>query len=334
MKLLQNCEIRNELLIGLGGTLLLSAAGFVLLGAAGWFVLLCGLALTALHFWFTCRRYAEIAALSQKINRILHGEERVLIAGSDEGELSILYSEIVKMTVRLSEQTDRLADEKMMLTDAIADIFHQIRTPLTSINLGLTMLREKDVPYERRVELARGLLRQTERIRWLVETLLKLSKIDAGTARFTPKEMPVSALLQKAAEPLSIPMELKGVTLTLAANDERVTCDPSWTVEAIGNLLKNALEHTPSGGTVRVEAVETPLYTQLLLTDTGEGFDRADLGHIFERYYKGKNAAPDSIGIGLAFTREVLAAQGATITAANRAEGGAVFTVRFYKAVI
>ncbi len=334
MKPLRNRDVRNELLIGLAVTLLLSVAGFVLLGRAGWFVLPCGLALTALHVWFSSRRYAAIAALSQKIDRILHGEESVLIAGSHEGELSILYSEIVKMTARLKEQTDCLAAEKTMLTDAIADIFHQIRTPLTSINLGLTMLRERDLPYERRVELARGLLRQTERIRWLVETLLKLSKIDAGTAQFLPKEMAVSALLQKAAEPLSIPMELKGVTLVTAAQDERVTCDPSWTVEAIGNLLKNAFEHTPAGGTVRVEALETPLYTQLLLTDTGEGFDPSDLGHIFERFYKGKNAAPDSIGIGLAFTREVLAAQGAAITAANRAEGGAKFTVRFYKTVI
>lgn len=334
MKLLRNREFLKELLLGIGLAALGAALCFVFPRAAGWIALGSGGSLVALHLWFTYRRYAAIAALSHRLDRILHDEERVLITGSNEGELSILSSEIQKMTVRLTEQTDRLAADKVMLTDAIADIFHQIRTPLTSINLGLAMLRETDLPEARRVELTRGLLRQTERIRWLVETLLKLSKIDAGTARFAPQKMAVQTLLARAAEPFAIPMELKGVTLALNAHDASVTCDAAWTTEAIGNLLKNAMEHTPAGGAVRIEAVETPLYTELVLTDTGEGFDPADLGHIFERYYKGKNATPDSIGIGLAFTREVLAAQGATITAANLPDGGARFTVRFYKSVV
>ncbi|MBR0081667.1 MAG: HAMP domain-containing histidine kinase [Clostridia bacterium] len=334
MTLLRNREIRTELLIGAGATLLLAAIAFFVHPLAGVLLLVLGFGLTGVHLWFGARRYARIAALSQRINRILHGEEQLIVSESDEGELSILYHELHKMTVRLQEQTDRLAADKVQLTDAIADIFHQIRTPLTSITLGLTLLKEPELPYERRIALTRELLRQTERIRWLVETLLKLSKLDAGTAVFTPVAMEVRTLLERAVEPLSIAMELREIRFEMRVGSERLTCDPAWTAEAFGNLLKNATEHTPAGGTVTVEATETPLFTEITVSDTGDGFSEADLPRLFERFYRGKNASSDSIGIGLAFTREVLAAQNATIAASNQVGGGARFVVRFYKTIV
>lgn len=334
MQLLRNREIRNELLIGLGVTLALSTVGFFVHPAAGILPLLLGLVLCGIHLRFTACRYVRIAELSESVDRVLHGEETLLIADADEGELSILYHELHKMTVRIKEQTDKLAADKVQLTDAIADIFHQIRTPLTSITLGLALLKEPEQPYERRIELTRDLLRQTERIRWLVETLLKLSKLDAGIAKLDQTTVPVRALLDRAVEPFLIAMELREIEYRTTVKDETVVCDPAWTVEAIGNLLKNAIEHTPAGGTVSVEVSDTPLFTEFVVTDTGEGFNREDIPHLFERYYRGKNANPDSIGIGLALTREVLAAQNATIAASNNATGGARFTVRFYKKVI
>ena len=334
MQLLRNREIRNELLIGLGVTLVLSAVGFFIHPFAGVLPLFLGLVLCGVHLKFTARRYASIAELSQSVDRVLHGEETLLIADADEGELSILYHELHKMTVRLKEQTDQLAADKVQLTDAIADIFHQIRTPLTSITLGLSLLKDPEQPYERRIELTRDLLRQTDRIRWLVETLLKLSKLDAGIAKLDQTNVSVRTLLDRAVEPFLIAMELRDIEYRATVKDETVVCDPAWTVEAIGNLLKNAIEHTPAGGTVSVEVSDTPLFTEFVVTDTGEGFDREDIPHLFERYYRGKNANPDSIGIGLALTREVLAAQNATITASNNASGGARFTIRFYKKVI
>lgn len=330
MRLLRNREIRNELLIGLGVTLALSAVGFFIHPFAGAMPLLLGLILCGVHLKFTARRYARIAELSESVDHVLHGEETLLIADADEGELSILYHELHKMTVRLKEQTDQLAADKVQLTDAIADIFHQIRTPLTSLTLGLTLLKAPELSYDRRVELTHDLIRQTERIRWLVETLLKLSKLDAGTAKFAMQSVPLKALFSRAVEPFSIAMELKGIAYHTSINDEQIECDPAWTTEAFGNLLKNAMEHTPSGGTVSVTAEETPLFTKIVVSDTGEGFEADDLPHLFERFYRGKNADPDSIGIGLALTREVLAAQNATITASNNTTGGARFTVRFY----
>lgn len=334
MRLLRNREIRNELLIGLGITIVLSAVGFFIHPLAGVLLLVLGLGLSGLYLWFTKRRYDRIAALSQSIDRVLHGDESLLIEDSDEGELSILYHELHKMTVRLREQTEQLAADKVQLTDAIADIFHQIRTPLTSLTLGLALLKSPELSYERRIEITRDLLRQTERIRWLVETLLKLSKLDAKTARFEMQKVPVATLIARAVEPFSIAMELREIAFISAVGTVEIACDPAWTTEAVGNLLKNAMEHTPKGGTVSVTAQETPLFCEIELSDTGEGFDRDDIPHLFERFYRGSNADPDSIGIGLALTREVLAAQNATITASNNAQGGATFSVRFYKKII
>lgn len=334
MQLLRNREIRNELLIGLGVTVALSAVGFFVHPIAGGLLLLLGIVLCGMHLWFGARRYHRIAALSESIDRVLHGEETLLIEDSDEGELSILCHELHKMTVRLKEQTDQLAADKMQLTDAIADIFHQIRTPLTSLTLGLTLVKTSELSYERRVEITRDLLRQTERIRWLVETLLKLSKLDAGTAKFETQNISLRELLARAVEPFSIAMELRGIEYQTSIGDEQIECDPAWTTEAFGNLLKNAMEHSPAGGVISVTAEETPLFCEIIVSDTGEGFDRDDIPHLFERFYRGKNANPDSIGIGLALTREVLAAQNATISASNNAEVGARFTVRFYKKII
>lgn len=331
---LRNREIQTELILDAAISVALGVIGLLLSPAAGALLLLLGVLLSGLHLWLGVRRYRRIEALSNAIDRILHGQEQLLIAQNDEGELAILNSEIRKMTMRLKEQTDLLRREKLRLTDAIADIFHQVRTPLTAINLIITLLNEHDLPFEERRELTRELKKQTDRIRWLVETLLKLSKLDAGAVAFRSETLSARALIDAAAEPFRIGMELREQTLLLRIGDEKLTCDRQWTIEAIGNLLKNCMEHTPRGGSICIEANETPLFTELTITDSGEGFDREDIPHLFERFYKGRNAVKESIGIGLAFSREVLAAQDGVLTAQNASEGGARFTVRFYKSTV
>lgn len=334
MKDLRNPELKRELLVYAVITVAAAIVGCCFAPLCGALALALGAALCAAHLHFARRRYRQMAELAQSLDRILHGQEDVLIAQSAEGELSILNSELHKMTARLKEQSDLLTAEKIRLTEAIQDIFHQIRTPLTSMNLFVSMLGAEDVPDERRLQLTRELKRQLERVQWLVETLLKLSKIDAGTAQFRRDSVSVRELIDAAADPLRIPMELREQTLTVLAADEQFTGDLSWTTEALSNLLKNCTEHTPAGGAVSVTATETALFTELAVEDNGPGFDRADIPHLFERFYKGKNASDASVGIGLALARSVVAAQNGTLTAANRPSGGARFTMRFYKTVI
>lgn len=334
MKLLRNKDFRRALLWHLIAGLLLTGIGMLLSPVCGALLFAASVLFTALHAAFTARRYRKIAALSDEIDRILHDQQPLLSIQHDEGELSVLISEIQKMTLRLKEQTDRLQQDKQHLKTAIEDIFHQLRTPLTAMELSVSLLREETLSDERRLQLARELQFQLTRTASLIETLLKLSKIDAGAVRFRADDVAVRDVVECAAQPFGIAMELRGQTLRLSVDDEHFCGDLLWTAEAVGNLIKNCVEHTPDGGEITVTAEENALFTQIEITDTGEGFAPEDIPYLFDRFYKGKNATPQSIGIGLALTQAILTAQNGTIRAANRPDGGAVFTIKIYKTIV
>jgi len=195
------------------------------------------------------------------------------------------------------------------------------------------MLRDSELSTEKRMELTgelRSLLTRTE---WLVETLLKLSKLDAGTVMLAHDSVRIKNLISRAAKPIAIPMDLRNQKLVINCDGEAFTGDLVWTAEAIGNILKNCMEHTPEGGTITITAQETALYTQIEVEDTGAGFDTKDIPHLFERFYKGSNASETSYGIGLALARTVITAQNGTVQAANGSTG-AKFVIKFYKQVI
>lgn len=328
MKDLKNPELRRELLICAAAALILAGLGLLVCPLCSLLVLGTGLVFTGLHLCFVRRRYDEIAALSRSVDRILHGQDQ-LLEDNAEGELAILRSEIRKMTLQLRDSAALLLQDKRELAQALADISHQLRTPLTSMNLSLSLLAEAEDEAQR-LRLTRELKRSLERIDWLVETLLKLSKLDAGVVVFSPELVSAAALAEQAVRPLRIPMELRGLSFSLEAGDASLTVDPSWTAEALGNVLKNCVEHSPEGGTITVTARQTPLFTEIAVADTGPGIAPEDLPRLFERFYRGKNADENSIGIGLALARQIVTAQNGTIQASNRPEGGARFTMRFY----
>ena len=333
-ELLKNRELRREWAAYAAAAAVLAIAAALWDRTAGLFVLLSGAAFLLLNLFFARRRYRAMAELSARIDRVLHGYEGALITAHEEGELSILESEIRKMTVRLKESAESLRAEKAELSRAVEDIFHQIRTPLTALNIEAALLAEESLPYERRVQLTREARRQLQRMEWLVEALLKMSRIDAGSVAFRKDTVAVRDLVEKAAEPLSIPMELRSQRLTAAVGDEAYTGDLAWSAEALGNVLKNCMEHTSAGGSISVSAEETALYTQITVCDNGPGFVKEDIPRLFERFYKGKNAGSESIGIGLAMARMIVAEQGGTVTADNAPGGGARFVIRFYKSVV
>ena len=333
MKLLKNKEVRVSLL----WQLLLSA---VACGICFYFDLRAGLTAAVLSLLLmlvygisTYKRYRKLAALAGNINRVLHGDSAIDFDNYSEGELSILHSEIYKMTVRLREQQQTLTRDKTYLADSIADISHQIRTPLTSINLLVERLSAPGLSDEDRHALTNELYELLARIDWLITTLLKISKLDAGTVKFKRDTLRLEALIERACMPLLIPIELREQALLVRAQGD-FTGDTAWTCEAIGNIVKNCMEHTSKGGQIEIDAVETPLYAEIVIRDNGTGIAPEDLPRIFERFYKGKGSDGKSFGIGLALSRMIITGQGGTVKAENRKPAGAMFTLRFYKGTV
>lgn len=327
----RNREIRQFGFCFGGAALAGAIAGFMIHPAAGSLVLALTAVFGILFFVFTGYRYRRIARLSEEIDRVLHYGERIDISKEEEGELSILQSEITKMTRRIREQNDRLKQEKKHLADSLADIAHQLRTPLTSANLLLSLLENE--PDERK---RKALLREAEelfaQVDWLLTSLLKLSRLDAGIVVFKQEETEVEKLLQLSLRPLLIPMELHGITLEKEVpSGVSVFVDPGWLSEALQNILKNCCEKAGDGGTIKISCKDTLLYTEIEISDSGPGFDSEEIHHIFDRFYRGKKENAAGYGIGLSLSRTIIIRQGGTVTAKNHPEGGAVFTVRFPK---
>ncbi len=330
MNFLRNKEVRNEYLIATGITIIATIGAFLWDKSFGFFTLVICIALESIHLVNTYKRYKRIRELSSDIDHILHEDVPISFEKYEEGELAILESEVQKMVVRLREQQQHLMDDKIYLADSIADISHQIRTPLTSINLLVSFLSEPDITEEKRHKTIRELYELLSRIDWLITTLLKISKLDAGTIQLKTEAMSMRALIDQSVAPLLIPMELHGQELKIMASGQFVG-DANWTSEAIGNIVKNCMEHTPEGGCVALTARENTIYREIIIEDTGCGIAPEDLPHIFERFYKGKNSGNKSFGIGLALARGIINNQNGTIKAENKKEGGAKFTIRFYK---
>ena len=276
-----------------------------------------------------CRR---IETLSDEIDRLISGAEGVDLAAYSEGELSILQSELEKLTSCLHGQTAQLKKDKQLLADSIADISHQIRTPLTAINLLLAALSEEGADDEKRAVLTSELNRQLSRIDRLISALLKLARLDADSVKMEPKTVELASLIRDALDPIAIQMELREQEAEVTASGAAY-CDPSWTAEALLNIFKNCSEHM-GAGKLHIEASENPLYSEIAVRDEGAGIDEEDLPHLFERFYRGKNAGESSVGIGLALCRTIIVKQNGTVKAENAREGGAKFTVRLYKSAV
>lgn len=335
MNILHNPEVKKGLLVHL----ILAITGVILGGLHDIYTSLCILLFSTLYilvyYIFTGMRYLKLKQLSLELDSMLHDNTPIQFQKYREGELSILENELSKITLRLSEQAAALASDKQFLADSMADISHQIRSPLTSSNLILSLLKEQELSSKRRQELLRELTQLLSHIDWLVESLLKMSKMDAGTVSFKHVPVFVYELIKASAEPLLIPMELREQTLDIHPpadldNPPQFFGDFAWSTEAVLNILKNCMEHTPAGGRIQISFSQNAIYTEIMIEDNGPGFEKEDIPHLFERFYKGKNASEHSVGIGLALARMIVTQQNGTLKAENRLEGGARFVLKFY----
>ena len=245
---------------------------------------------------------------------------------------------------QFSEQSRKLIDEavrkeKKFLADSLADIAHQLRTPLTSANLILALLEKTDDSPDNtdKQELIGELEMLLVRMDWLITALLKMARLESGVALFMNEKFVVKDLIQMSLRPLAIPIELAGVQVYVDVPEHiRLIGDKGWLSEAIVNILKNCVESVANSDKAReivISCSANLLYTEIVIRDSGAGFSEANLPHIFERFYTSKTKA-NSYGIGLALAQMIVTQQGGSLTAQNApasSGGGAIFFMRINK---
>lgn len=280
------------------------------------------------------RRIQALADYLEQVNT----QKAAILCASGEDDFSKLEDEIYKTVTFLYQTRDAAVQAKNDFAENLSNIAHQIKTPITALSLSVQMMKQdlyegENFPSSassapgRHLEQAE---KQILRLTHLEEALLVLSRIDAGTIFLQKKEIDVFTVLVLAADNLQELFTGSGTSVDIPELGEMmITADLDWTMEAIMNLMKNCMEHS-DGGTVRCSYAQNPLYTEILIWDDGEGFAKEDLPHLFERFYRGKNAGEGGIGIGLALAKEMIERQNGTIRAKNRPGGGALFEIRFY----
>lgn len=248
-----------------------------------------------------------------------------------EGQVGILQSEIYKLVMLLGEKSNQAVKEKEYLSRMLSDISHQIKTPLTSMTIMADLLKTPDLEEEKRLEFAGRIDQQVSRMTWLVRNLLTLSQLEADMLKLKKEDIRMSSLIAKAIAPLELMADVRNVELHIDVDANiHLTCDAHWTVEAVSNIIKNCLEHTPAGGQVRIIGGQNNFSTNLYICDNGEGIEKEEIGHIFERFYKGKNASENSVGIGLALARQIVMQQNGTIEVKSGPGQGTEFYLKWY----
>jgi signal transduction histidine kinase len=277
---------------------------------------------------------AQVVELSGYLRRIDASDYSLDVRDNGEGSFSLLKNDLYKVTVRLREQAGLLQKDKTALSNLIADISHQIKTPLTSLGVLADLLAEDPPEADRRAFVER-LRAQLGRIQWLVAALLKLARLDAGTAAFKSEPVDMRRLIERALEPLQIQLEIKKQRLVIHGGEgASFTGDLNWSAEALTNVVKNCVEHTSEGGKIEITYSANALYAEIIVSDDGEGIASRDLPNIFNRFYRGENAGENGVGIGLALAKAIFTAQGGDITVHSQPGVGTSFDIRVFRGVV
>lgn len=271
--------------------------------------------------------FKKIKGLSIYTTKILNDDYSMDIRNYDEGDISNLKNDLYKMTIKLKETRNIELKEKKYLETTLEDISHQLRTPLTSMNVGLEVL-SGNVDAITKKEFIQMEKKNLDRIEWLVTSLLKMSRLDSGTVLLVDKKEDLSKIIDNALEPIKIPIELKGISLINEVDKNlKIKVDENWVREAFINVLKNAYEHTNS--LIKIVSSDNPIYTEVKIIDDGAGISNTDLPHIFERFYKG-STNKESIGIGLNMAKKIIEKENGNISV-QTSNNGTTFIIKFYK---
>lgn len=268
---------------------------------------------------------ARIQALTAYLERVNTGDQGLLFESADD-EFSKLQDEIYKTVTNLYQTREDALTARNNFAENLSNIAHQLKTPITSISLSVQMAKE-DLGDSHITEIER----QIDRLLYLEEALLLLSRIDAGTLVLDKRPTDVFTILSLASDNLYELFAQKGVLIDVPEmGGININADLDWTMEAVMNLMKNCMEAAETDTTVHCAYEKNPLYVQIQIWDEGEGFEREDIPHLFQRFYRGRRSKGAGIGIGLALSKAIIEMQNGVIRAFNLPGGGACFEIRFY----
>lgn len=330
-----NKEIKNIVIIGVIVTAILSLLSLLVLGSIiGTIICIAlGLVLTGVFVHYTKQRYNKLSELNDYLSLVCAGKFDLDISDNTEGELSILKNNLYKVIILLRTQNEMLQNDKTYLSDSLADISHQLKTPLSAMVVMTDLLKDENDENKKK-EFLSVIEAQLNKMNWLIQNLLKLSKLDSGVVEFKREAVDIEGVINESVKPFLVTLDLKSISFINQTENFSFNGDKNWTVEAFENILKNCIEHTDRNGEIVLSSRNTNVYDEITIKDTGCGIAKEDLEHIFERFYHGKNSSGDSVGIGLALAKTVFDKENAAVFVQSTEGEGSIFTIRFYKSII
>lgn len=295
--------------------------------------LLSGILISTLFYCITKNRLKAINKLNNYLSLVCSGNYDMDISENTEGEISILKNNLLKVVVLLRTQNEQLEKDKVYLADSLADITHQLKTPLTSMTVMSDLIKNEDDP-SRQQEFLSVMDGQLDKMNYLISSLLKISKLDAGTTVMNREAVSVNTLFDNALSSFGGVITKRNITVLRDLNDSEILCDRFWTVEAFQNIIKNAIEHIQDSGVLTFSSTSTALFDEVCISDNGCGISKEDLSHIFERFYSCNNSSSESVGIGLALAKTIFEKQRATVEVESTLDVGTTFKIKFYKTVV
>ena len=297
-------------------------------------ILFIGLALSLILLYLKHEKVQnkEIKKIARCIEEINKKNYSINIDENSEDELSILKNELYKITIMLKEDAENSKKDKLKLKDSLSDISHQLKTPLTSINIMLdNILDNPEMDDKTKEKFIQNIKREITNISSLVGEILKLSKFDASVIKFEEQQVFINDIVKSAISNVEMMAELKNINIEVNNQDNiKLVCDAKWQIEAVTNILKNCIEHSKDDSTITIDIDSNKIYKQITIKDNGEGIDEKDLPHIFERFYKGKNSSKDSVGIGLALAKTIIEKDNGSIKVDSKKGKQTIFTIKYY----
>lgn len=292
-----------------------------------------GIASLSIFMRYVLIQEKELKEINEYIKEVNNKNYSLKIEDNKDGELSRLRNELYKTTVILREAAENSEEEKEKLSIAIADISHQLKTPLTSIRIMLDNISDNpDMPQEIREDFIQDISKQVEHMSSLVISLLKIAKFDAGTIKMENEEIDAKKLIDSVINNLAILIEIKEIEVITKIDEKAIfIADYKWQQEALTNILKNAIEHSQPKSNIYIIVENTSIFLEIKIKDEGQGIEQKDLKHIFERFYRAKNCNEDSIGIGLSLAKTIIEQNNGYIKATSEVGKGTLFEIKYIK---